>query len=133
MGFRGVCLVQRVLTTQRHGKKPHCAGEMLTRMKTASSSFLQLPNGKQNNKPGPQLNKHATNRAELKWNRCCCSCTRLGAGSSRAGCASQDAVPLTSSFPPISRPFSPVHPVLSLPLSFQVKNPPSLLRLVLLG
>lgn len=54
---------------------------MLPRMKTPSSSFLQLPNGKQNNKPGPQLNKHATNRAELKCNRCCCSWTRLGAGS----------------------------------------------------
>lgn len=50
-------------------------------MKTPSSSFLQLPNGKQNNKPGPQLNKHATNTAELKCNRCCCSWTRLEAGS----------------------------------------------------
>lgn len=73
--------VQLVLTTQCHGKKPHCPGEMLPRMKTPSSSFLQLPNGKQNNKPGPQLNKHATNQAELKCNRCCCSWTRLGAGS----------------------------------------------------
>lgn len=132
MGFGGICLVQRVLSTQRHGKKPQCAGEMLARMKTASSSFLQLPNGKQNNKLGPQLNKHATNRAELKWNRCCCSCTRLGARSS-AGCTSQDAVPLTSSLPPISHPFSPVYPVLPLLLNLQVKNPPSLLKLVLLG
>lgn len=53
--------VQLVLTTQCHGKKPHCPGKMLPRMKTPSSFFLQLPNGKQNNKPGPQLNKHATN------------------------------------------------------------------------
>lgn len=73
--------VQLVLTTQCHGKKPHCPGKMLPRMKTPSSFFLQLPNGKQNNKPGPQLNKHATNRAELKCNRCCCSWTRLEAGS----------------------------------------------------
>ena len=77
--------VQLVLTTQCHGKKPHCPGEMLPRMKTPSSSFLQLPNGKQNNKPGPQLNKHATNQAELKCNRRCCSWTRLGAGSKLLG------------------------------------------------
>lgn len=54
--------VQLVLAIQCHGKKAHCPGEKLPRMKTPSSdSFLQLPNGKQNNKPGPQLNKHATN------------------------------------------------------------------------
>lgn len=41
--------VQLVLTTRCHGKKTHCPGKMLPRMKTPSSSFLQLPNGKQNN------------------------------------------------------------------------------------
>lgn len=65
--------VQLVLAIQCHGKKAHCPGEILPRTKTPSFSFLQLPNGKQNNKPGPQLNKHATNQAELKCNRCCYS------------------------------------------------------------
>lgn len=73
--------VQLVLTTQCHGKKPHCPGKMLPRMKGPSSFFLQLPNGKQNNKLGPQLNKYTTNWAFLKCNRCCCSWTRLEAGS----------------------------------------------------
>lgn len=53
--------VQLVLTTQCHGKKLHCPGKMLPRMKGPSSFFLHLPNGKENNRLGPQLNKYVTN------------------------------------------------------------------------
>lgn len=47
-------------------------------------SFFSFLMGSKITNQGPQLNKHATNGAELKCNRCCCSWTRLRPGASHS-------------------------------------------------